>query len=124
MQHCRPDEVLSFYDLMKRGREKHEIVIGYKSMHAKRPTVNPPAKDRRNLSLADIEAVVVMSHMAVARACFHRDTLHHSHSQSHVHGTSTEPSGGNQPEISQSLSYGSSASTAALPPRPPRTPFD
>lgn len=93
---------------MKRAREKHEIVIGYKYTDAKRPSVNPRNKSVCNLSLAKLESVAVLSHMAVARACFHP-----------------------KPEVDEQvinvhakpLSNGPSAASSGVH-VPPRTPFD
>ena len=83
---------------MKRAREKHEIVIGYKLRSDKRPFVNPPDKHVRKLTLATVEAIVVMSHMAVARACFHND----EHSSSPHGGVYHRRAGGSDSSSSSS----------------------
>ena len=110
----RPDEQLSFYDIMKRGREKHEIVIGYKNIHEKRPSVNPANKAAKCLTLADIEAVVVLSHMAVARACFHSESAQNLIASHQGSGSTRQSENG---ECVSSVA-------AVLPHPPPQTPFD
>lgn len=66
-------------------------MIGYKLRAIKRPSVNPRDKHVRNLTLATVEAVVVMSHMAVARACFQQeDAIARAHGHQHSHHNSNE----------------------------------
>ncbi|MQL87982.1 hypothetical protein Taro_020529 [Colocasia esculenta] len=54
-------EELSFYDIMARGRQRQEVVIGYRLAHAERAIINPQCKQQpRKWSLADV--FVVISH--------------------------------------------------------------
>ncbi|XP_020598309.1 ion channel DMI1-like isoform X1 [Phalaenopsis equestris] len=52
-------EELGFYEIMVRGRERHEIVIGYRLANAERAIINPPQKmERRKWSLDDVFVVI------------------------------------------------------------------
>ena len=45
---------------MLRAREKHEIVVGVRLLGDKVPTLNPPGKGRRCLSLGTVRSFVVI----------------------------------------------------------------
>ncbi|XP_020689156.1 ion channel DMI1 isoform X2 [Dendrobium catenatum] len=52
-------EELCFYEIMVRGRERQEIVIGYRLANADRAIINPPEKmERRKWSLDDVFVVI------------------------------------------------------------------
>ncbi|XP_022762781.1 ion channel DMI1-like isoform X2 [Durio zibethinus] len=52
-------EELCFYDIMIRGRERREIVIGYRLAHSERAVINPPRKSEpRKWSLDDVFVVI------------------------------------------------------------------
>ncbi|KAJ0972025.1 hypothetical protein J5N97_019984 [Dioscorea zingiberensis] len=52
-------EELCFYDIMVRGRERQEIVIGYRLAEAERAIINPtPKTERRKWSLDDVFVVI------------------------------------------------------------------
>ncbi|OMO92250.1 CASTOR/POLLUX/SYM8 ion channel [Corchorus olitorius] len=53
------EEELSFYDVMIRGRERQEIVIGYRLANSERAIINPPKKSEpRKWSLDDVFVVI------------------------------------------------------------------
>ncbi|KAK8968526.1 putative ion channel SYM8 [Platanthera guangdongensis] len=52
-------EELCFYEIMIRGRERREIVIGYRLSNADQAIINPPQKlERRKWSLDDVFVVI------------------------------------------------------------------
>lgn len=52
-------EELCFYDIMIRGRQRQEIVIGYRVAHTERAIINPSVKsERRKWSLGDVFVVI------------------------------------------------------------------
>lgn len=52
-------EELCFYDIMIRGRERSEVVIGYRLAHQERAIINPPQKSEpRKWSLDDVFVVI------------------------------------------------------------------
>ncbi|CAM6111198.1 unnamed protein product [Calypogeia fissa] len=52
-------EELSFYDIMARARQRHEVVIGYRLATQDRAIINPPNKfTTRNWSLGDVFVVL------------------------------------------------------------------
>ncbi|KAG0472182.1 hypothetical protein HPP92_016728 [Vanilla planifolia] len=52
-------EELCFFEIMVRGRERQEIVIGYRLANAERAVINPPHKiERRKWSLDDVFVVI------------------------------------------------------------------
>jgi hypothetical protein len=52
-------EELSFYDIMARARQRHEIVIGYRLASQDRAVINPPNKlAARKWSLGDVFIVL------------------------------------------------------------------
>jgi len=52
-------EELCFYDIMLRGRERREIVIGYRLANADRAIINPtPKMERRKWSIDDVFVVI------------------------------------------------------------------
>lgn len=52
-------EELCFYDIMIRGRERCEVVIGYRLAHQERAIINPPLKSEpRKWSLDDVFVVI------------------------------------------------------------------
>ncbi|OMO75200.1 CASTOR/POLLUX/SYM8 ion channel [Corchorus capsularis] len=52
-------EELSFYDVVIRGRERQEIVIGYRLANSERAIINPPKKSEpRKWSLDDVFVVI------------------------------------------------------------------
>jgi hypothetical protein len=60
--------VKSFFEVMLRAREKHEIVVGVRLQGDKVPTLNPCDKARRTLSLGTVRSFVVIMTGAHARA--------------------------------------------------------
>ncbi|XP_023528119.1 ion channel CASTOR-like isoform X1 [Cucurbita pepo subsp. pepo] len=57
--YLREGEELSFYEVLLRARQRREIVIGYRSAHAERAVINPPAKhERRKWYLGDVFVVI------------------------------------------------------------------
>lgn len=55
-------EELCFYDIMNRGHERGEIVIGYRLLNQDRAIINPPEKSvPRKWSLDDIFVVIASS---------------------------------------------------------------
>ncbi|XP_022956413.1 ion channel CASTOR-like isoform X2 [Cucurbita moschata] len=57
--YLREGEELSFYEVLLRARQRREIVIGYRSAHAERAVINPPAKhERRKWHLGDVFVVI------------------------------------------------------------------
>ncbi|KAI3695110.1 hypothetical protein L1987_78098 [Smallanthus sonchifolius] len=54
-------EEVCFYDIMIRGRERHEIVIGYRLATAERAIINPVDKDKLvKWSLGDVFVVIAL----------------------------------------------------------------
>lgn len=52
-------EELCFYDIMIRGRQRHEIVIGYRFAADDRAVINPPNKSAMiNWSIGDVFVVI------------------------------------------------------------------
>jgi hypothetical protein len=52
-------EELCFYDIMIRGRQRREIVIGYRSVNTERAIINPsPKSERRKWCLDDVFVVI------------------------------------------------------------------
>lgn len=52
-------EELSFYEIMIRGRQRQEIVIGYRFANADRAIINPPDKSEpRKWTLDDVFVVI------------------------------------------------------------------
>lgn len=52
-------EELSFYDIMSRARQRHEIVIGYRLAAMEQALINPPNKAvLRNWSINDVFIVL------------------------------------------------------------------
>lgn len=52
-------EELSFYDIMVRGRQRDEIVIGYRLATAERAIINPVKKfEPRKWSIDDVFVVI------------------------------------------------------------------
>lgn len=52
-------EEVCFYDIMKRGRQRQEIVIGYRIAAAERAVINPAGKSKqRKWSLNDVFVVI------------------------------------------------------------------
>ena len=52
-------EELSFYEVILRGRQRREIVIGYRSANAERAVINPPSKtNRQRWSVKDVFVVI------------------------------------------------------------------
>ena len=52
-------EELCFYDIMLRGRQRQEIVIGYRLANCERAIINPPKKSEpRKWSLDDVFVVI------------------------------------------------------------------
>ena len=50
---------LCFYDIMIRGRQRQEIVIGYRIANTERAIINPSRKsERRKWSLDDVFVVI------------------------------------------------------------------
>lgn len=57
--YLREGEELSFYEILLRGRQRREIVIGYRLANAERAVINPPAKsERQRWSLKDVFVVI------------------------------------------------------------------
>ncbi|XP_009355444.3 ion channel DMI1 isoform X2 [Pyrus x bretschneideri] len=55
-------EELSFYDIMLRGRQRQEIVIGYRLVNTERAIINPsPKSERRKWSHDDVFVVISVS---------------------------------------------------------------
>lgn len=55
-------EELSFYEVMIRGRQRQEIVIGYRLFETEHAVINPPRKEqRRKWSLGDVFVVIAQS---------------------------------------------------------------
>lgn len=55
-------EELSFYDIMLRGRQRREVVIGYRLANAERATINPSLKSAaRKWSHDDVFVVISTS---------------------------------------------------------------
>lgn len=55
-------EELCFYDIMIRGRERNEIVIGYRLAQMERAIINPSEKSvPRKWSLDDVFVVIASS---------------------------------------------------------------
>ena len=52
-------EEISFYDIMIRGRQRQEIVIGYRIANTERAIINPSQKSEpRQWSLDDVFVVI------------------------------------------------------------------
>ncbi|KAG9128878.1 hypothetical protein Leryth_009643 [Lithospermum erythrorhizon] len=52
-------EILSFYEVLLRARQRREIVIGYRLANSDKAIINPPAKsERRTWSLKDVFVVI------------------------------------------------------------------
>ena len=52
-------EELCFFDIMIRGRQRQEIVIGYRLANAERAVINPePKTEPRKWSLDDVFVVI------------------------------------------------------------------
>ena len=52
-------EVLCFYDIMIRGRQRQEIVIGYRTANAECAIINPPQKSEpRKWAMDDVFVVI------------------------------------------------------------------
>ena len=52
-------EELTFYEIVIRGRQRNEIVIGFRLANAERAIINPPEKlQPRKWSLADVFVVI------------------------------------------------------------------
>ena len=52
-------EVLCFYDIMIRGRQRQEIVIGYRAANAECAIINPPQKSEpRKWAIDDVFVVI------------------------------------------------------------------
>lgn len=52
-------EEVCFYDIMRRGRQRQEIVIGYRIAAAERAVINPAGKSKqRKWSLDDVFVVI------------------------------------------------------------------
>ena len=52
-------EVLCFYDIMIRGRQRQEIVIGYRTANAECAIINPPQKSEpRKWTFDDVFVVI------------------------------------------------------------------
>lgn len=52
-------EEISFYDIIIRGRQRSEIVIGYRLANTERAIINPPDKsEARKWSLDDVFVVI------------------------------------------------------------------
>ncbi|KAI0511494.1 hypothetical protein KFK09_012124 [Dendrobium nobile] len=59
--YLREEEELNFYEIILRGRQRKEIVIGYRLADAERAVINPPAKDaRRKWSYKDVFIVITV----------------------------------------------------------------
>ncbi len=58
------EEQLTFYDVMRRARQKAEIVIGYSDRGSSRIVLNPKDKGNRRLSRQTVEAFVVLAESA------------------------------------------------------------
>uniref|UniRef100_A0A0E0GWB8 RCK N-terminal domain-containing protein n=1 Tax=Oryza nivara TaxID=4536 RepID=A0A0E0GWB8_ORYNI len=57
--YLREDEELNFFEVMLRGRQRKEIVIGYRLVDAERAIINPPDKvSRRRWSAKDVFVVI------------------------------------------------------------------
>uniref|UniRef100_A0A0E0KLG6 RCK N-terminal domain-containing protein n=1 Tax=Oryza punctata TaxID=4537 RepID=A0A0E0KLG6_ORYPU len=57
--YLREDEELNFFEVMLRGRQRKEIVIGYRLEDAERAIINPPDKvSRRRWSAKDVFVVI------------------------------------------------------------------
>ena len=62
MSFChREGEVLSFFEVIIRGRTKKEIVIGLKDKRQDQPTINPKDKVSRIHSFGNVEAFIVLA---------------------------------------------------------------
>ncbi|GAB2242383.1 hypothetical protein Droror1_Dr00019158 [Drosera rotundifolia] len=52
-------EELCFYEIMLRGRERREIVIGYHTLRSEKAVINPPNKlERRRWSIHDVFVII------------------------------------------------------------------
>ena len=52
-------EELCFYDIMIRGRQRQEIVIGYRTANAECAIINPPQKSKlRKWAIDDVFVVI------------------------------------------------------------------
>ncbi|XP_020587717.1 probable ion channel CASTOR [Phalaenopsis equestris] len=59
--YLREEEELNFYEIILRGRQRKEIVIGYRLADAERAVINPPAKDARHKwSYKDVFIVITV----------------------------------------------------------------
>ncbi|KAG0503117.1 hypothetical protein HPP92_003189 [Vanilla planifolia] len=57
--YLREEEEMNFYEIILRGRQRKEIVIGYRLAEGERAVINPPVKDvRRKWSSKDVFVVI------------------------------------------------------------------
>ncbi|KAG0498891.1 hypothetical protein HPP92_003582 [Vanilla planifolia] len=57
--YLREEEEMNFYEIILRGRQRKEIVIGYRLAEGERAVINPPVKDlRRQWSSKDVFVVI------------------------------------------------------------------
>ena len=63
-KYLHAEEELSFYDVIRRARQKAEIVIGYQQRGSGRVVLNPADKATRSLGRSTVEAFVVLAESA------------------------------------------------------------
>lgn len=57
--YLREGEELSFYEVLLRGRQRREVVIGYRLANTEKAVINPPGKtERRKWSVKDVFVVI------------------------------------------------------------------
>lgn len=60
-RYLHPEEVLTFYDIILRGRQKQHIILGYSERGTSRIVLNPKNKGSRFYSHDTVEAFVVLA---------------------------------------------------------------
>ncbi len=63
-KYLHPEEELTFYDVIRRGRQKGEIILGFIVRGTGRVVLNPKTKAARSLSRDTVEALVVLAESA------------------------------------------------------------
>lgn len=60
-KYLHPEEELMFYDIIRRGRQKGEVILGYSVRGSGDIILNPKNKAARSLSRETVEALVVLA---------------------------------------------------------------
>ena len=57
--YLREGEELSFYEVLLRGRQRREVMIGYRLANTEKAVINPSAKtEKRKWSIKDVFVVI------------------------------------------------------------------